>query len=697
VEDWKQDKAKIGAFDTETTGLHIIADKPFLFQFGWVDADKKIGRAWAVDLERQPKLARQVIDWWHKVAQRLDIYLGHNVKFDLHMLTNIDMPYPGKNLSDTMFFIRYGHDAVNEKKGGAPLKLKEYTARFIDREAHYHEGMLNREKANIAKQYNLALKAKLGKGWTIKRLEEFFKDKTNTVEDMLPEDAQAYREWLQSLHPDVRRNVHGKVESDDIPYHLLNRENVIRYALLDIKYTLLVYLQMAPIIVVRQNTIAIDIESRAIYPFFKMERQGFAVDRDYFAGAKQAVRTYLLQRRQHLNDLVGRPLSVGQHAAIKSLLDLRFGIKTDQTTEDRLNEILNELDGDSPAYDFITTIQELRTLEKWYSTYIIRFERMLERSERLYTTINQVGTVSGRVTSDFQQFPKDGIKDKDDNELFHPRKLVVISGGDYDGIVYIDYSQIELRLQAMYTILVGHPEPNLCRAYMPYNCVDKDGHLFDYTSPDDLRRWSEDWFLAEEPSKKWIPTDVHGETTKKAFDITEDDPQFKHLRSQGKKLNFAKNYGGQYNVTKKMFPKLPPEQIKKIDDAYYLAFPGVKAYHDYCYRLAEYQSYATNLFGVRYYNVTGHHLINMLVQGSGAFLLKLKIIAIDEYCETHQIKSKFQMNIHDELSWEKHKTEQLETFMVFKQMMETWEDTLVPIVANMDFTQTTWAEKKEIA
>ena len=29
-------KPEIGAFDTETTGLHIINDKPFLFQFGFL-------------------------------------------------------------------------------------------------------------------------------------------------------------------------------------------------------------------------------------------------------------------------------------------------------------------------------------------------------------------------------------------------------------------------------------------------------------------------------------------------------------------------------------------------------------------------------------------------------------------------------------------------------------------------------------
>ena len=48
---------------------------------------------------------------------------------------------------------------------------------------------------------------------------------------------------------------------------------------------------------------------------------------------------------------------------------------------------------------------------------------------------------------------------------------MIIKSPGYKGIAYLDYSQVELRLQALYTILVGSPDLNLCRAYMPYECV----------------------------------------------------------------------------------------------------------------------------------------------------------------------------------------------------------------------------------
>jgi DNA polymerase-1 len=307
----------------------------------------------------------------------------------------------------------------------------------------------------------------------------------------------------------------------------------------------------------------------------------------------------------------------------------------------------------------------------------------------------QVGTVSGRVTSDFQQFPKKGIVTYDGRELFTPRKLVKTPDGDYTGIVYIDYSQIELRIQAMYTILVGHPEPNLCGAYMPYNCKNNNGQQFDYYNPAHISTWNQDWYYADDPTKRWKPIDVHQASTCLMFNITPDDPKFKELRGDGKRYNFAKNYGASRRRVKEMYPDKSDEEIDRIDAAYYKAFPGVKYYHDYCYRLADAQSYAINLFGVRYYNVSGHNLINMFIQGSGAFLLKLKIREIYDYCKANNIKSRLQMNIHDELSWKKHKDEAA-VFFEFKRIMETWTDTLVPLVAEMDLTRTVWADKKEV-
>lgn len=156
-----------------------------------------------------------------------------------------------------------------------------------------------------------------------------------------------------------------------------------------------------------------------------------------------------------------------------------------------------------------------------------------------------------------------------------------------------------------------------------------------------------------------------------------------------------KNYGAQRGKIRVMFPDKTEEEIDKINDAYYNAFPGVKAYHNYCYERAESYSYTSNLAGIRYYGLTGHKLINILVQGSAAFYLKEKIILIDKYIKEHNLKTQLMFQIHDELLFIMPK-EELEYAYVFKEIMEQTDNWYIPIIAEIDASNTTWAEKKEI-
>ena len=55
------------------------------------------------------------------------------------------------------------------------------------------------------------------------------------------------------------------------------------------------------------------------------------------------------------------------------------------------------------------------------------------------------------------------------------------------------------------------------------------------------------------------------------------------------------------------------------------------------------------------------------------------------------------MQIHDELSWEYNPEDPPEVFFMFKAIMEDWKQTKVPIVADMEATNSTWAEKQEIS
>lgn len=701
-------------FDTETTGLNIKYDKPFLLTWGYL-----IGYGayiYAVDVDIDKHLFQQTCMTILKLATNVGL-CGHNIKFDLHMLHNLDLTWNDNiHFVDTMIYIRLAHDALTVENGGPPLGLKEYAVKYIDRSAKAHEHIIKSERTQMSKQYNKELKTamyKVDKTWTLSYIDEYFKDALHSIDTLNENVRDVYIDWYSHLPIEIAKNMTtGRVESEDIPYSLLNRERLTEYAMYDIVWTMEIYLLCGPAIKARENTEALRREEVMIMPLVRMEECGFQMDADYVRQVTKDLAEYLGQQRQALFDLIGEQIQVGQHAKIKDILVNRYGLNVPGTGKDDLNRVYDELQHkqpDSEVVKFIGLIQELRTLEKWYTTYLLRFVREIDLGhKRIYTQINQVGTVSGRVTSDFQQFPKYGINKADGTPLFHPRRMITTSDG-YKGIAYLDYSQVELRLQALYTILVGHPDKNLCRAYMPYDCsyISEDDIgcgltqccyiPFDYNNPVHIRHaydWK--WYYNENLTKEWEPTDVHAATTSVAFpDVDIHSDEFKKLRGKvGKRVNFAKNYGAQFNRIKVMFPDYDDETIHRIDDAYYTAFPGVKKYHEYCYEMVKLQPYVTNLFGVKYYGLSGHKLINCLVQGSGAYLLKERIKEVDEYIQKHKLKSRMQMQIHDEISYEIYPGEE-EHVLQFKKIMQKFDGAQVPIVADLEFTTKSWADKEE--
>lgn len=544
ISTFKQVRPMYGGFDTETTGLNIALDKPFLYQFGFVDGSST-GYTYVVDIENDHDIAIQTIRAWHQLCKHLTYLVGHNPKFDLHMMANLGEPYPHDNVTDTEIYIRLGSNAVQQANGGVPMGLKEYASKFIDPNAKVYEKQVKSERMAIAKEYTQRLKtvlacckpSHLGK-WTLANLEEFFKDVIVTADD-LPEDAKvAYNNWYKSLPFGIRRNMKSAiVGGSDIPYNLVDRQDLIRYGHYDIIFTLEIFMQIKDIIKVRHQEQALEIEEKVLLPFWRMERNGFEMNKPYIYETKEKMVAYIKRRRKDLESIVGYPIKVNQHAVIKRLLKEKYDLEVEGTGSDVLDTLMSKIDNEE-CKTFVSTIQELRTLEKWYQTYLMRFVREAEVSDRIYTQINQCGCVSGRVSSDFQQFPKYPFTDIDGNELFSPRRMINITG------FYLDYSQVELRLTAFYTILVGNPDKNLCRAYMPYKCYrileDETKEMFDYTNPKHIKEWDDPRWCHEEDGTPWTKLDLHGAMTKTATGLTEDDPEFKHARSAiGKRVNFA--------------------------------------------------------------------------------------------------------------------------------------------------------------
>ena len=134
------------------------------------------------------------------------------------------------------------------------------------------------------------------------------------------------------------------------------------------------------------------------------------------------------------------------------------------------------------------------------------------------------------------------------------------------------------------------------------------------------------------------------------------------------------------------------EEATALHGAYALSFPGVKQYQRYCFNLINREGVGTNLYGRRYYGMSGHNYANAAVQGTGADLLKEKIIELDTFIQNNGYKTRMQMNIHDEISFIVPK-EEVRIIPKLQYIMQNLPGTLVPIVAEIEVSQSTWADK----
>lgn len=695
IDHYKKTKPRITGFDTETDGLHIIKAKPFLIVIGYMDIENKKGYTYSFDFEQTPELTPTFMYAFIKLFNKSEKVVGHNTSFDLHMLHNIGYPNLFEhNITDNQIYIRLGHDALSKRHGGVPMKLKTYAKKYIDPRATEDEKKIKQEISRLTRERNQKLKTMLAgiplpekykvtgreRGWTIGIINEILKDKLMEIDDLDEKVASVFKEWLRTTKRPTN-------------YKNLNREKVRAYAHKDVIYTLEIYYSIHEVAYNRGQKEVIEREEQLIHPLYRMERVGFRFNREYTLKAKEKMKRYILRKRERMYQLARKRFDVGQHELIKRILRSRFDLNVPSTGED----VLKKMEVDDPeAQEFIDTLSELRTLEKWYSTYIIRWLKE-EHEGRIYTTIHQSGAVSGRVSSDFQQFPKEGIKDENDELLFHPRRMIQVTGDGYDRILFIDYSQIELRIQAIYTLMVSDGDLNLCRAYMPFKCKTASGERFDPFNKNHINRWnSGEWYLEEDPEKKWQPLDVHTETTKNIFPGHEEGTkEFKKLRAIGKMTNFACNYGASAGALAAQLGN--DRQLgEKAFKAYLKTFPKVRDYRNYIQRTMDRYGYVENLFGRRYYNTSAHNAQNYMIQGSGADFLKQKIIELDKFLRRNRHKTRMQMNIHDEISFELHNDDPDNLPDKLQHIMEQLAGTPVPIVADKEITDTTWDEKRDM-
>ncbi len=674
----EQDNPLYIGMDTETTGLNLSIDKAFLLIVGWNN------KTYTFDL--MSNISFESINKMYDLFSRCNYLFFWNTKYDLHMLANAGIPYNYDNLSDGMILASFLKTV--EARGG--LGLKGVAEKYVDINAKYEQdnvkraqSVLTRERISQLNKLLKPLKTNSGKVLGV------IKDPLQGVKSLDKEVFKVYKDWLTLNN---HSNIYNKYQATYLDIYNNQKQLMLQYAFKDVIYMMEFVCGITKMIQwVLSNEdykIVFERESKLVRVLYEQERTGWKVDEVYLDKSIKKVKEVISIYRAELAVWLKEEVGAYCHPRIKSLLKLHYKFappKLDKVALENIYRFHN-----NPVIKRIAfLISTLRRLEKWYGTYLIGIKTNLEngKDSKIYTQFNSFGTKTGRLSSNFQQSPKEGII-LDGKLLFHPRKLIVPFGGDYPKMYYFDYSQVEMRFQCELIIIWFGGDRNLMSAFIN---VDNDPN--------------------------WVPTDLHSSTFKPVFAVNEcksvgtqfgslsaktglkvdeSHPNFAKYRAAAKVLNFSAIYGAGERalIANPHLSDFEPQQIKDLLQGYRTNYPKVAEFSRAASAMVKRDGVIKNLYNRIYKFSDFNHLYkasNYIIQGSAADFLKEKMILCYNFIKENKLKTLAMGNIHDEIQFAIPDNEK----WIIPKIKEIMEDsnTRVPIVVDIEVSDTSWADK----
>ena len=349
----------------------------------------------------------------------------------------------------------------------------------------------------------------------------------------------------------------------------------------------------------------------------RIERNGALVCRDTLAAHSQELGERILSLEAEAHDLAGGPFNLGSPKQLGEILFNKLELpvlrKTPKGAPSTAEEVLAELALDFPLP---AVLMEYRSLSKLKSTYTDKLPEMIDASTgRVHTSYHQAVTATGRLSSSDPNLQNIPIRTEEGRRI---RQAFIAAPGCK--IVAADYSQIELRIMA---------------------------HL------------SQDEGLLNAFANE---LDVHSATAAEVFGVDIDEVSGDQRR-KAKAINFGLIYGmSAFGLAKQL--GLGRNEAQEYIDLYFARYPGVADYMARTRELAHDIGYVETLKGRRLYlpeiNVKNRQrqqaaertAINAPMQGTAADMIKMAMLAVDEWLTSSTIDARMIMQVHDELVFE---------------------------------------------
>jgi DNA polymerase I len=653
-------------FDTETTGLNIVLDTPFLFAYIIADERLEVIEECLFnedDVQAKTKFINYV--------QQATTIVGHNIKFDVHMCINAGINqdlFKDKNYIDTGVLARLvlSHDV--QAQDNFSTALKNLSVKYLNSKAADEQKILKTELSLLTMTHKNNMKQFfIDKGiWDTKLKETQQTDILNAV----------YKNWNKVYHlynhlKDARKEYFEKYPAPNYK----DCSNVRPYAMTDVRLTYQLFRMWYPRVLRLDQVPTIKRISKIVFPLLCMERKGLTVDLNQLS-KDRAIVLKEINKIKIIDPRTKQEIRTGQHAKLRELYEYESG-ESLQNADKFTRRAISDKSSSAKL------VEHKAKLEKYLNSYITRVLNKLvvhNNEYKIFTDYKIDGTVTGRLSGDFQQFPKEPLILDNGTEINIRSWFTVPKEDKY--MVFFDYSQMELRLQCEWTNLVNNePDINLARAFSPYKCIEING----------------EYYYEEDHYQKWKPIDLHALTAKNAFPfIDETHSEWEHYRSLGKRANFAANYGATPARLQEAL-RIPFHTAKALIDGYKKTYKGVVQFGQWIKRYTYTHDNVPNLLLRRYYTRNKHLLQNWLIQGSGADILFEKTTALFKYIEDKPHWNLY-LSVHDEtvltckdinITLLKKEIEEIRTLLKYSL-------SAVDIIADVEITETKWSEKTEV-
>lgn len=345
-----------------------------------------------------------------------------------------------------------------------------------------------------------------------------------------------------------------------------------------------------------------------------IERNGTLVDAKLLGQQSIELGRRMIELERTAYDLAGREFNLGSPKQLGVILfeqqKLPVIKKTPTGAPSTAEEVLQELALD---YPLPKVLMEYRGLAKLKSTYTDKLPQMINPATgRIHTSYHQAVAATGRLSSSDPNLQNIPIRTEEGRRI---RQAFIAPVGCK--IVAADYSQIELRIMAH---------------------LSEDAGLL-YAFENEL--------------------DVHRATAAEVFGVAIDQVTAE-MRRSAKAINFGLIYGmSAFGLARQL--RLGRNEAQQYIDRYFERYPGVQHYMNSIRALAHEQGYVETIFGRRLYlpeiNARNKNLqmaaertaINAPMQGTAADIIKVAMIAVDNWLGESGLNARIIMQVHDEL------------------------------------------------